>query len=368
MASTNFEAEQTALYREGLGATLLGKIGADSLRKQVKPILHKKTWDNNTYWPIGDKIYNKPIEGINLEKLKITLEEAFEISDRRAIVIVYDGKLVYEKFALNYTKESKFLGWSMTKSLENTMLGILEKEGKISLSETDLFNAWKNDNRKNISVEMLARMTSGLEWDEDYTKASDVTKMLYTEDDMANYASSKKLKSSPNTVYNYSTGSAMLLSKVIKNKFSSKKDYLEFLQNTLCRNLNIEVSLETDGAGSLVFGSYAWASVRDWAKLGFLYYNDGLFNGQQIITKDWVDRTKTETLTNTDYGILLDINKNQSIYTSAPKDLFYFSGYSGQKVFIIPSKKLIISHLAFTSDTEEDFNRFLGLILQCVKS
>ena len=368
--TTQYDESQSALYREGMGCTLLGKIGADSLKRQEKITLYTKVPNQQKYWPLGDKAYDKTIPGFDVSKVKVLVEKSFSNPARRSLVVVYDGKLVAEKYATGFTKETKFPGWSMTKFLENILLGILHKQGNLNVHNKSGIKEWENDDRKNITIDQLGRMTSGLAWDEDYTKESDITRMLYEQDDMCAFAINKPQKKPENTVYNYSSGSAMILSKIIRNKFSSLKEYLEFPQKTLCKDLNIELVLEPDGAQNLVMASYGWMTTRDWTKLGLLFYNNGNYNGKQVLLKDWVDYSKSPTMVspNPDYGFLFDLNLNREKYTKAPIDMYYIAGYSGQRTFVIPSKKLIISQTALMPDdvADSELNLLIDEVIKCI--
>ena len=371
MSVFGHDATQTSLYRTGLGCTLVGRMGVDSLRMQGDIQPYTKIIHENSYWPYGEKVYEKPVEGLNREKLEKLIHKLCFHFGRKGILIVYDGKLVEEKYASSFDKKTKIQGWSMTKSLGNTLLGLLEKEGKLSFDDKTGIKAWEDDARKDITIKDLGRMVRRLEWDESYLKASDVTRMLYEKEDMPAFAINKPLKAPIGQTFNYSSGSAMILSKVIRDKFKSTKEYWEFLQKTLCKDLNIKLVLEPDAKGNLVIASDAWMNLRDWTKLALLYSNNGFYNGKQILSSDWVKKSlePTNRSTDQDYGFLLDLNYSQKTYTNAPKDMFFLAGVAGQRVYVIPSKKLIVSQSATILDDFADIemNWFLGKILDCVE-
>lgn len=105
----------------------------------------------------------------------------------RAIVVVRDGRLVAERYAPGFTATTPQLGWSMAKSAANLLLGTLVRQGTVRVTDAHLLPQWR-DERAAITIEQLARMTSGLTWDETYALGTPVTRMLYREPDMGGYA------------------------------------------------------------------------------------------------------------------------------------------------------------------------------------
>ncbi|BDD06917.1 serine hydrolase domain-containing protein [Aureibacter tunicatorum] len=366
----NLTANRSAIFREGLGCTLLNVDDAGDLRMQFSPQLYTRQVDNENYWPEGDKIYDQPIKGIDVMKLNNVLDEAFVGGERHAVAVVYDGQLIAEKYAEGISKHTKLLAWSMTKSLEGMILGVMSKEGLINSGEQCGFEEWKNDDRKYITVENLGRMTSGLEWNEGYGGLSDITAMLYEKNDMAQYAIDKKLKTTVGNVFNYSSGNAMILSSYIRSKFATPAEYLEYAQQKICEPLNIEALFEVDPAENMVLSSYGWLCARDLLRIGSVYMNSGVYLGTRILTEDWVEFSKkpTNVLPDPDYGFLFYLNRNQQVYKSAPADLFYFSGYNGQKLLMIPSKKLMVCQFGVIPEqfADAETDAFLEKILSCI--
>src|SRR5690606_1889515 len=138
--------------------------------------------ENSGPYPYGsgdpkDSVFSN----LDLPAIETALQNAFdkegEVKQRsRAIVVLYKGQLIAEKYAPGITPETKLLGWSMTKSISSTVLGVLEKQGKISLDQNNLFKEWEGDERAFITLNNLLQMNSGLEWVEDYETISDVTR------------------------------------------------------------------------------------------------------------------------------------------------------------------------------------------------
>ena len=210
-------------------------------------------------------------------------------------------------------------------------------------------------------------MQSGLEWEEDYTKISDVTRMLFLESDMTQPQKEKSQVAEPTEIWNYSSGTTNLLSGILRQQFRSHQEYLDFPYEAFIDKIGMySMVMEADLSGNYVGSSYSWASTRDWARFGQLYLNRGLWNGEQLFDAAWVDYI-TEPTKNSDgrYGAHFWLNV-EGYYPDAPKNLYSCNGYQGQHVFIIPSKDLVIVRTGLAEEPEFDVNNFLSTIVKSV--
>jgi len=362
--------KRTAVFREGLGTVLMIDGIKDSLKYNIP---NRNFTKINTSYPYGDLPQKDTIfSAINYKDLQTAVSDAFDVNSEmikktRAVVVIYKDHIIAEKYAEGFDKNTKILGWSMTKSITSAVLGILEKQGKITVSQDHLFQEWEKDNRSKITLNNLLQMNSGLEWDEDYNNISDVTKMLFLDKDMSKTQLHKPLIGEPNKSWNYSSGTTNLLSGFIRNQFKTHQEYLDFWYAELIDKIGMHSMLiETDLSGNYVGSSYGWATPRDWAKFGLLYLHKGNWNGEQIINESWITYSKTPTNgSNGEYGAHFWLNSGGR-YSDAPKDLFSCNGYQGQHVFIIPSKNLIIVRMGLTEEPQFDFNAFLKGILTSI--
>ncbi|NND15416.1 MAG: serine hydrolase, partial [Eudoraea sp.] len=226
---------------------------------------------------------------------------------------------------------------------------------------------WQSDERSGITYNNLLRMQSGLEWDEDYTKMSDVTRMLFMETDMSKMQAQKEAVGKPTELWNYSSGTSNLLSGLLREQFGTHQEYLDFPYAALIDKIGMNSMLiETDLAGNFVGSSYAWANTRDWAKFGLLYLNRGMWNGKRIISEDWIDYVKTPTAgSDGTYGAHFWLNAEEK-YPGVPTDLYSANGYQGQYVFIIPSKDLVIVRTGLAESPEFDIDSFLQNIIDTI--
>ncbi len=361
--------KRTTICRDGLGCTLIN-ADYDPSKPFLKPNRHRT--DNGLPFPYGNGAAKDSLFGnVDYSALENAVELAFSHPDTqktRTLLILYKGHPIAEKYADGFTKDTPILGWSMTKSVMATLYGILEYQGKIKINAQAPIASWQQDDRKTITLDHLLRMQSGLEWEEDYTRISDVTQMLFLDSDMSQAQINKKAIAKPTEIWNYSSGTSNLLSGILKNRFKTDQEHLDFPYVSLIDKIGMHSMLiETDLAGNFVGSSYAWASTRDWAKFGLLYLNRGDWNGERIFDASWVDYiTKPTEHSDGTYGAHFWLNAHGK-FPDVPKDMYSANGYQGQYVFVIPSKELVIVRTGLAENPDFDVNRFLKEVVAAVK-
>lgn len=363
--------ERKAIYREGLGVTL---ISDDFDVTKPYKVPKRTRIKNNLPFPYGD---NEPKDSvfanIDYKKLNTAVANAFdrngEISKRtRSVLVIYKDKIIAEKYAPGIDKNSKIMGWSMTKSITATYFGILQKLGKMDIYKPAPIAEWSNDERAKITINDLLHMNSGLEWKEDYTKRSDAVEMLYLSEDMTKAQIDKPLVGKPNATYYYSSGTSNLLSGILRKQFKTHQEYLDFWYSALIDKIGMHSMLvETDMAGNYVGSSYSWATTRDWAKFGLLYLHKGNWNGEQLFDENWAKYVSTPANgSKGEYGGHFWLNAG-GVYPDAPRDLYSVNGFQKQRIFILPSQDLVIVRMGFNKDETFDFNSFLSEIVGSLK-
>lgn len=363
-------APRTAVYREGVGCILLK--GQDDF--QVSLSLQRPTLSDTLDWPLGTSV-SKPgsLEGVDMDQLQKAIRNNFDPSmemdsvKTRAIVVVHKGKLIAEQYAKGFDPETEILGWSMTKSITSTMVGVLAKNGLLSLEDTALFPQWTDD-RKNISLKDLLQMQSGLEFAEEYGQISDATRMLYKSDQVAEIPLNKPLIHSPGTHWNYSSGTTNLLSRLVKEKLGEEA-YLRLPYDSIFNRIGMSSAvMETDESGLYVGSSYCYATPRDWAKFGMLYLNQGNWYGEQIIDSSWVDFVRTPASDSKGiYGGQFWLNVNHSQYKDAPEEVYSCNGFQGQRVYIVPSHDLVVVRMGLEEPPVFDMNKLIKEVLACFR-
>ncbi len=361
--------ERKAIYREGLGATLIDDDFDLTLPYEVP---HRVQLGIQKPYPLGTLPEKDTVfDDIDTQKLKIAIENAFDQKGEknkrtRAVIVLYKDHLVGEKYASGFNKNSKILGWSMTKSITGTYFGILQHQHKININQPAPIAEWQKDERRKITLNNLLQMNSGLEWEENYEKICDATQMLFLSKNMSRVQLEKPLIGPPNQSWNYSSGTTNLLSGILRKQFNSHQQYLDFWYSSLLDKIGMYSALvETDMSGNFVGSSYGWATARDWGKFGLLYLHKGNWNGEQIFDENWAKYVSTPTETsNGNYGAQFWLNDGGK-FPDVPREMYYCSGFQGQMVAIFPNHDLVVVRMGTSEDF--DFNALLSGIVNSLK-
>ncbi len=318
------------------------------------------------------------VEEARLDRLAPVLDWAFAEPDpkhlrrTRAVVVLHQGKIVAERYAPGFEQDMPLPGWSMAKGVVNALVGILVGQGKLNLNSPALVPEWQRegDPRREITLDQLMRMTSGLEFSEKAGNPfSDVVQMLFTTPDAAAYAANKPLTAKPGTCWNYASGTSNLISRIIRHTLGDV-GYGQFPYQALFGPLGMSSArFESDASGTFVGSSFLFATARDWAKFGLLYCHDGVWMGERILPEGWVHYSTTPETTDRQYGahFWLDIqqkNRTMDLDKSLPADAFHAIGYEGQCVSIVPSRQLVVVRLGLTRKSSAwRQDQFLNLII-----
>ena len=353
-----------AIMREGLGSVLT-LTEADETAPYLVP-KRSKTKNHTKPYPYGSAAPKDTVfTNIDYERVETSVNSIFGSDQTRAVVVLYKDHIISEKYSQGFDASSRILGWSMTKSILSTVFGVLAHQKKINIQDKAPVASWQDDARKEITIHHLLQMNSGLEWDENYDEISDATKMLFLERDMTKMQAEKPLVGKPNESWYYSSGTTNLLSGILRSQFESHQAYLDFWYTDLIDKIGMHsMILEADLAGNYVASSYAWATARDWAKLGLLYLHNGNWNGEQLFSKDWVAYATTPTPTSEgSYGAQFWLNTEKQ-FKDVPKSMYYADGYQGQRVYIFPDQEMVIVRFGLLNFDE---NLFLKGVLESIK-
>jgi len=358
-------AKRKAIYRRGLGATLVsglteGEIRGQRVDRAVPPMVNQDSVD----WPMGDR----GVIGIEAGDMRAAVGSAFEPGGEgtgtRAVVVVYHGKIVAERYAPGFDRATRLAGWSMTKGIVNAFAGILVGQGRLDVQKPTAVKQWANDDRRKIRVEDLLHMRSGLGWWELYTGPGDATRMLFEEAKMGEYAERSDLRYPPGEVFNYSSGTANILSAIIRSRIDS--GYYRWPYEQLFYKIGMySAVLEPDAGGTFAGSSYCYATARDWARFGLLYLWDGVWLGNRLLPKGWVNYTRAGQK----YGALWWLNGDEDgkrRYAGVPVDCFSCEGYGGQHLWVIPSKDLVVVRLAMEHGHRLKAGAFLQQIIMAL--
>ena len=363
-------ASVKAVYRENLGCVLLQGEDDYNITLDLPPA----EVNQDSLWPVGERVEKVQVSGVDYEALKKAIDNTFDASMEmetlrtQAVVVVYKDTLIAEKYANGISENTELLGWSMTKSITSALVGILAKEGKMSLEDNQLFEHW-TDGRKDITLKNMLQMQSGLAFEEEYSSLSDATEMLYKTEDIVERASRNKLETTIGSKWYYSSGTTNMIMGLVRKEFNSHEEYLQFPYTRLFRKIGMNSAvLEIDESGNYIGSSYCYATPRDWAKFGLLYLNNGNWYGEQIIDTAWVDFTRQPAEHSGGiYGGQFWMNVDNVAYPDVPDDLFSCNGFEGQFVYIIPSRDLVVVRMGLGSRAY-DANTLLKEVIAAVES
>jgi len=362
-------AKRKTIYRKGVGCTLINDFTESEMRAQHFSLPAKPVISDTVAWPYGDKIADTLPGNIDKAALDKTVDYVMnETKDGKpcytsAVVVVYDGKIVAEKYGRGFDKNTVMLGWSMSKSLTGAMIGILVKQGKLNVDAPAPVAEWAGTGKAKITLKNILQQSTGLDFVEDYNNYSNVTNMLFNKGDMGAYTANLPLKYPPGTVFNYSSGNSNILSRMIR-KTVGEEAYPGFPYEALFHKINAySFLLEPDASGTYIGSSYSYATARDFARFGLLYLNNGNWHGEQILPLNWLAQTITPGTADArkHYGYQFWLNGldktdlSKKWYPDVPSDMFFCDGYGGQGVYIIPSKKLVIVRMGLHVIEENQF-------------
>lgn len=352
-------ASSTAAYREGYGVTLLRGRDKDAFLAQTYPLPKVVAYEETLQW--GDSA-----EIARLEPLaKAFVDDKAYNGTPFAFVVLHKGKLVAERYGKGITLETKLLSWSMGKSFTSAIAGVMVGDSLVSLHAPMDIPQWQADERKNITLNNLLQMQSGLQWNEDYGNRSDVNLMLHREEDMGLFALNKPLEHAPGTHWYYSSGTTNIVMRYLRSRFDSDQAFLTYLRERLFGPLHIaNPYFEHDMSGTPVGSSYLYVTARDFARFGQMYLDDGCANGQRILPEGWVEYTATPASASEGrYGAFFWLNRCK-VCPDVPEDMFSCNGHDGQQIYIIPSKDLVVVVLGYSPKHCIDFNALLKDIME----
>lgn len=296
-----------------------------------------------------------------------------ELGETRALVVMHGGEIAAERYAPGYSERTRFVSWSMAKTVTAVMIGMLVADGQLRLDAPAPVPRWQRpgDPRAEITLRHLLQMRSGLEHTEagDPLYDSGEVRMLFLDgrDDMADYATAQPLEAEPGSKFEYSTNTTVILADIAaraltesRNPDVRRKAVADYLHARLFGPIGMTSAVpEFDRSGTLIGGSLIHATARDWAKFGELLRNKGSFRGEQIVPRQWVEEMITPSPKSPQYGLQTWLNRpvpegmEQPLFPDrAPHSAFSAIGHMGQYVFVSPSQKLTVVRLGHSNAKE----------------
>src|SRR6266496_458827 len=345
----------TAPYEE---RAKLGRPAIDRVRKAVR--VTSRLPDAATQpWPMGDLLpSDRPGAELDTAKVRRAVDAAFEPAEAMtaALVVTWQGRIVGERYGHGITTRTPLESWSMGKSITATLMGVLIRQGVYDLSQPAPVPEWRQpgDPRAKIRIADLLNMSSGLRirapQDPDYDPSGPYPDHVYLYTGGINsfhYAATRPLQWPPGTVGRYRNTDPVLVNYLIRLAVEQRgEDYLAFPRRALFDKLGMRsVVIETDPYGDFLTQGYDFASARDWARLGNLYLQDGVWNGERILPEGFVRFVSTVAPAwaadgRPIYGGFFWINGDGDL--PIPRGAYFMAGAGGQFTIIIPSHDLVV--------------------------
>jgi CubicO group peptidase (beta-lactamase class C family) len=314
---------------------------------------------------------------------------AADTGETRAVVMIRDGKVTAKRYAAGYADTTRFVSWSMAKTITGALIGELVADGKLSLDAPAPIAEWQgaNDPRRAITLRHLLHMASGLRNVEvgDPVEASDTNQTLFVggTQAMAARAIAAPLEAKPGTRFNYSSLTTLILSEIITRTLTTSTDprtrasaYRAFVEDRLFKPAGIgNAVLDFDGAGTQIGGSLIYMTLDDYGRWGQLMLRGQGVDGSQVIAPDWLAFMTTPSPSNTEYGGQTWLNRSGGadgtpalFPDKAPPTLFAAQGHLGQRVIVSPQQGLVLVRLGKTQDGSPAARRLVSVMGDLVAS
>ncbi|MDD4975288.1 MAG: serine hydrolase [Bacteriovorax sp.] len=348
-------------------------------------------------WPIPDWGKAQNNENVQAKLASKQCLDFFKFSTKNkkflteGLVVIRKGTIEYEGYDSKYGINAPHVLWSISKTITGALLGVAIRDGKITLDQK--LNEFyprpdASDNYQKIKIENLFYLDTGFLWNEYYSgnvRQSPVLNMLYGTGhaDVADFASRKEIISEgPGYKWNYSTGTPAITMGVLKSVYG--KEYDEMPWKLFFNPLSINrASFERDHRGVFNGGSSAFATPREMAKIGYLYLNRGMWNGEEILTEDWIEKTLKVSPGYISNGtVIRDITDdgvyggsiwlNRSVkkgfgkpYPTSPEDMFLALGHYGQMIIVLPSQDMVIARTGYDQEYNSNVDEFVSRAISC---
>ena len=337
-------------------------------------------------WPMGDVLPKEPLPpSLDARKVKQAIDAAFGVpaEETVAFAVTWKGRLIGERYGDNITMHTPLESWSMAKSVTATMMGVLIKQGAYTLTQAAPIPEWQSpgDPRAKIRIADILQMSSGLRIkapdDPDYDPKGTYPDHLYLYTGRVNsfqYAATRPQQWPPGTVGRYRNTDPVLINYLIRLAVEKRgDDYHSFPQRALFDKIGIRTMvIETDPFGNFLAQGYDLMSARDWARLGNLYLQDGVWNGERILPEGYTRFVSTPAPgwvadKRPVYGGFFWINSQDAF--PVPRDAYYMAGAGGQTTLIIPSHDLVVvrlGHFKGSTAGSSGFEKALALLMEAV--
>ncbi len=369
---------RSARYTGDQGSTILPR-GREDVFFQPVQVPRGLPDAGEQAWPMGDIGATAPVPaGVDIKAVASALDWAMAQKEQntRAFVVAYDGKIIGERYAPGWTKDTPQISWSQGKSITATLIAILAHRGLLEIDQPAPLKEWQGDARSKIRICDLLQMSSGLDFAQlgfradRFTKENEHFRVYFDSINVLEHAVNQPAKVPPGTRHAYLNSDPLSLGKIIRDTVEAQgEDYLTFPQRALFDRIGARsVVLETDAWGNFILSGYDYLSARDWVRFGLLYLNDGVWQGERILPEGWTEFVATPAPADKseNYGGMFWLNRPPRM-DQVPKDTYWSAGFMGQVTMIIPSRDLVVVRMGPSPGGVYPYlNETIGRILKAI--
>lgn len=316
--------------------------------------------------------------GAPKDQLARQVDELFTmegLGETRAVLVLADGKVAAERYAPGYDADTRFVSWSMAKTVTAVLIGMLVADGLLSVDEPAPVPLWQRqgDPRADITLRHLLQMRSGLRHTEagDPPYESSEVRMLFLDgrDDMAKWAKEQPLEAEPGERFEYSSNTTVILADIAARALTDsdnpdvrRKAVADYLTQRLFAPLGMtSIVPEFDASGTLIGGSLMHATAGDYARFGeFLRRGGQAPDGEQLVPTRWVEAMLEPSPVSQHYGYQIwlnrpepDLERGHPLFPDrAPASMFALIGHMGQYVIVSPEQRVTLVRLGHSDSTE----------------
>ena len=349
-----------AVFREGIGCVILPPdqtlADIDSLPELTLPLPPGDP--ARIPWPNGDLINSSGLPaGVDAAALQVASDWAFDRDSKEqvtlSLIVVYNGEIIHERYADGFDVSTRTRTWSTAKSIATTLIGMLVDQGRMSLDEPLGFDWYpmnssaETDPRNQITLRHVLNMSSGLDTIDnrgrEYATGSGLSYWAGASSVVG--ARSRALVREPGSYWDYENYDTLLAVYAMKLALGGEKAYAEFPRRALLDRIGMRNTLvSTDRFGDFILSSQVYTNARDLARFGLLYLQNGIWDGERLISEDWIDFVRTPAPATVGKGghyggqwWLVPEGRDD-----VPTDAYSTSGNRGQYTIVVPSHNMVI--------------------------
>lgn len=363
-----------------IGIVALAILLAGAPPARTEPLVPLPPQPGGVPWPTTTWPEGPPGPDVDPTRLAAAVDAMFaargrdDVCDTRALVVVRGGRVVLERYADGFGATSRFHSWSMAKTITLVLTGVLVGRGTLALDAPAGVPEWQADARKALTLRQLLHMTAGIDNGDDEGGGGGeafAARMLFGTGaiDTTKFAAAPAAIHPPDTHWAYSTATSTIVAGVVGRAVGDDRAArAAFMRTALFEPLGMTSALiEFDASGHFLGGSHAWATARDYARLGLLLLRDGQWDGTRILPPGWVDfaRTPGPAPNGAFYGAHVWLNTApDGFLPGAPPSAFQANGNAGQTITIVPTHDLVVVRLGELQATE--WNAMQRLVAELV--